>query len=189
MTGKPGALAESRSEGQAENTEAIMAKVADEFVRWMGQPGALAAGIFTFSVVNGRTTEEAVSAGKYDGYINPNLNSMDFPMRSRNNKTRTVEFIDGSEFDHDPTSDEAFALAAERGLERPTYEDALDFGAEHPEEQRHAPLVWPHKPVRVDGGLYVVALYGNASERHLCLYWFGSRWPRHYRFAFIRKSV
>jgi hypothetical protein len=38
------------------------------------------------------------------------------------------------------------AEAARRGLQAPTYEDALYFGIAHPDAQREAPIVFLHEP-------------------------------------------
>ena len=228
MTGKSGAPAQGRSEGQAEKWEAIVAKIKDEFVQSTGHLQALAtdlsgrlsskgvnmgvaiahivqpdcesmrqeianllaraAGIFTITVVNGRTIEAAITAGKY-GDVRMDVNSERFPMRLRPEGTRTIEFIKGTEFDHNPTSEEIIALAESRGLERPMYEDALDFGEQFPKQQERTVHVWLHEPVSVMKLLFVVVLSVCASGRRLSLSFFNNEWHRSCRFAFIRKPA
>lgn len=133
---------------------------------------------------DGRTTEELVRDGNYN-YANSNVNSANFPIRSMRRGVRNIVLL---EFDRDPTSAEVLVEAAKQGLERPVYEDALYFGVEHPEVQRDRPVVFLHEPWRdSDGGLDVLDLWCLAGNRKLGLNYFGSRWGRDYRFAFVRK--
>lgn len=140
-------------------------------------------------IADGRTTEELVRDGKYD-YVNPDINYKNFPARARKEKSVKIEFIEGKDFDHDPTSEEVLAEAKRRGLERPVYEDGLYFGVEHPEVQREAPAVFLHEPWRDSvGNLRVVFLWSGVGYRELLLGCFTSRWLRSCRFAFVRKPA
>ena len=140
--------------------------------------------IFRFIVGQHKTTEEAVKAGNYD-WANNNVNSRNFPLRPRPVGQKTIEFV---EFDHDSISEEAIEKARKRGLERPTYEDALDFGEQYPEEQRKHPIVFLHEPWQSPGGsLLVLVLVNYSSKRNLNLHWFSYRWNRTFVFAFVRK--
>lgn len=154
------------------------------------EAGKRAKNIFTIAVKNdGRTTEQVVAAGGYDGYVDPGVNSANFPrQKDRPEGLRAFEFIEGAEFDHDPSSEEVIALAESRGLERPTYDDGLDFGAQNPEEQRKAPLVFLHKEQVVGCNRVVVVLDGDISGRDLDLSFFDDAWGRRCRFPFVRKS-
>lgn len=138
-------------------------------------------------VGDGRTTEELVRDGNYN-YANSDINSRNFPIRSK----RGVREIVLLEFDRDVSSEEAIAEAAKQGLERPVYEDALYFGVEHPDVQRERPVAFLHEPWRGPSGnpgghLHVLFLWSYAGNRELHLPWFDDRWPRDFRFAFVRK--
>lgn len=141
--------------------------------------------IFCLIVGQHKNTEEAVSAGKYDG-VSDNINSQNFPMRSRPVGKRIVELI---EFDYNPTSKQVLAEAEKRGLERPVYEDAFDFGEQFSEKQRERPIVFLHEPWQGPvGGRRVLVLHGDSSGRHLGLDWFDhGAGGRRVVFAFVRK--
>ncbi len=131
-----------------------------------------------------RTTEEVLAATPHT-YVNPNITSTLFPRRRREAGTREWVVIEGDEFDHDPTSEEVFALAAARGLIRPSYEDALDFDEQHPDEQ--GVLVFLHEPVRVPGARpSVVCLVRFGADRRVRLFWSGDGWVRAFRSGFLR---
>lgn len=130
------------------------------------------------------TTEELVKAGTYD-WVNDYITSRNFPIRSHEPDEADVVLLD---FDHDPTSEEALVVAEKQGLVRPTYEDALRFGIQHPEEQRKSPIVFLHEPwLGPHDYRFVVGLRGGASDRRLSLGLFVGRWGRDFRFAFLRK--
>jgi len=133
---------------------------------------------------DGRTTEELVRAGNYN-YANSDINSANFPVRSMKRCVREIVFL---EFDHGVTSEEAIAEAEKQELERPIYEDALYFGVEHPDVQCERPVVFLHEPWRDPlGSRSILYLWGNADYRRLYLDYFGRRWGRDCRFAFVRK--
>ncbi|PIT93875.1 hypothetical protein COU00_01985 [Candidatus Falkowbacteria bacterium CG10_big_fil_rev_8_21_14_0_10_43_11] len=140
--------------------------------------------IFRLTVGGNRTTEELVRAGKYD-WVDENITNQNFPMGSQTDEDVVIELL---EFDHDVSSEEAIEEARKRGLERPTHEDALFFGEQHPEEQHKHPIVFLHEPWQSShGGGIVLVLYGHSSGRHLNLDWFGFGWIRLCVFAFVRK--
>jgi GNAT superfamily N-acetyltransferase len=81
---------------------------------------------------------------------------------------------------------EARAEGARRGLGRPTYEDALHFGAEHQEAQREYPIIFLHDPwVGYFGRRDVLCLWSNAGRRELGLEGFDDRFGPDCRFAFV----
>jgi hypothetical protein len=132
---------------------------------------------------DGRCTEELVEAGNY-GYAHSCVNSENFPARHHGGRrAREIVLL---EFDRDVTSDEVMTEAARRGLERPTYEDALYFGIEYPAVQCQGPVVFLHDPwVGFFGRRDVLCLWSNAGRRELGLDGFDDRWGRTYRFAFV----
>jgi hypothetical protein len=124
-----------------------------------------------------------VEAGKY-GYAHSCVSSENFPARRLG--ARRVREIVLLEFDHDVTTQDIMTRAARLGLEPPTYEDALHFGAEHPDVQRERPVVFLHDPwLGFFGRRDVLCLWSNAGRRELGLDGFDDPWTRSYRFAFI----
>ena len=133
---------------------------------------------------DGRSTEELVTGGRY-GYAHSCVTSENFPVRR--SRPRAVREIVLLEFEDDVTADDVTAEAARRGLERPTYEDALHFGVEHPEVQRERPVVFLHDPwVGFFGRRDVLCLWSNAGRRELGLEGYDDRWGLDVRFAFVR---
>ncbi len=128
---------------------------------------------------------ELVARGNYD-WANDWITDERFPIQKHAPVSRTIELV--KFINHDPTSEEVLAEFARRGLERPTYEDALYFGIQYPEEQRKRPVVFLHEPVLLpDDYRGVLVLRGYAGRRSLSLYWFGDHWGRDYAFAGVRK--
>lgn len=129
-----------------------------------------------------RSTEQVVEAGGY-GYAHSCLTSENFPVRAAAAGPAEVVLV---ALGRDLTAAEALAEAARRGLARPTYEDALHFGAEHPEAQREHPIVFLHEPwVGFFGRRDVVCLWSNAGRRELGLEGFDDVFGTAYRFAFV----
>ena len=140
--------------------------------------------VFTITCKGVYGTSDLVALGRYD-WSNDWITNERFSLAKHDPVVRTIELI---EFDHDPTSEKVLGEFGRRGLERPTYEDALYFGIQYPEEQRKHPVVFLHEPVLdPDGDRDVLVLGGDADRRRLSLYWFGDRWGRDYVFAGVRK--
>jgi hypothetical protein len=139
--------------------------------------------IYRITIGDGRSTEELVEAGRY-GYAHSCVNSENFPSRHLGGqRPRDVVLL---EFDRDVTSTDATAEAARRGLEPPTYEDALYFGIAHPDVQSERPVVFLHDPwLGFFGRRDVLCLWDNAGRRELGLEGFDDPWSPNYRFAFI----
>jgi hypothetical protein len=82
-------------------------------------------------------------AGDY-GYAQAAVTSDNFPAdRAAPARVRGIVLL---QFDHAVTVKDVVAAARQRGLERPTYEDALYFGVAHPEVQRERPIIFLHEP-------------------------------------------
>ena len=129
-----------------------------------------------------RSTEQLVEAGGY-GYAHSCVTSENFPSRGTAAGPAEIVLVG---FDGTVTAGEALAEAARRGLARPTYEDALHFGAEHPEAQREHAIVFLHEPwVGYFGRRDVLCLWSNAGRRELGLEGFDDTWDSRYRFAFV----
>jgi len=131
-----------------------------------------------------RTTEEIIAAGKYD-WKSSRVNGKNFPMRRIPEGPREIVLL---EFDRKPANDEVLVKARRQGLERPRYEDALLFGEQYPEEQRKASIVFLHEPWKCFFcEQHVLVLNCDNGRRGLCMRYFGYRWGRRCRFAFVRK--
>ena len=135
-------------------------------------------------VGDGRSTEELVEAGAY-GYAHSAITSENFPAdRAGPARVREIVLL---EFAHEVGFEEVAARAADLGLERPRYEDALAFGIVHPDAQRDRPIVFLHEPwLGYFGRRDVLCLWCNAGRRELGLEGFDDTWPARYRFAFVR---
>ena len=128
------------------------------------------------------STEQLVEAGGY-GYAHSCVTSENFPSRAAAPGPAEIVLLG---FDRAVTASDALAEAARRGLARPIYEDALHFGAEHPEAQRAHPIVFLHEPwVGYFGRRDVLSLWSNAGRRELGLEGFDDRFAPDCRFAFV----
>jgi hypothetical protein len=140
---------------------------------------------YAITIDDGRSTEELVAAGAY-GYAHSCVTSENFPVRSGARRRAVVLLA----FEREMTTADAIRAATRAGLERPRYEDALAFGAEHPDAQRGAPIVFLHEPWHGYFGRWdVMCLWENAGRRELGLEDVERRWPAGYRFAFVDASV
>ena len=152
----------------------------------MERAAARMVGEYRLAADDGRPTEALVDAGRY-GYAHSCVNSENFPARPL--ARRGVRDIVLLAFDREVDAACALDAAAALGLERPLYEDALHFGAAHPEVQRQAPLVFLHDPwFGYFGRRDVLTLWDNAGRRELGLDGFDDRWGPRCRFAFVRPA-
>lgn len=134
-----------------------------------------------------RSTEQLVEAGGY-GYAHSCVTSDNFPVRESAGPPRAREIVLVG-FDREVSAAEALAAAARLGLERPSYEDALRFGAEHPSVQRRHPVVFLHEPwVGFFGRRDVLCLWANEGRRELGLEGFDDTWGPAHRFAFVEAA-
>jgi len=147
--------------------------------------------VATFTIVceGSWKTSELVKQGGYDLVKNSNdfITDKLFPIENHDPLDRTIELF---KFDHDPSDKEVQEELLRRGLEPPTYEDALYFGIKHPEEQREHLVVFRHTPVLDCFTFeYILVLGEDASGRYL-----EATWPEQWKghpcvFAGIRKLV
>lgn len=137
-------------------------------------------------VGDGRSTEELVAAGDY-GYAQAAITSENFPAdRAAPAGVRRLVLL---EFDHPVSFEEVVAEGRQRGLARPTYEDALHFGIAYPEVQRERPIIFLHEPwLGAFGRRDVLCLWCNAGRRELGLEGFDDAWPPQYRFALVLRE-
>lgn len=170
-------------------SEDKLGPVVDRFVAELVALAKAASNIFRINVGGNRTTEQVVAAGNYQ-YVNPWINSQNFPWRRRQGK-RTVELVDMAEHGFPSTYSFADSLTVlqKLGLDRPVYEDGLLFGEQHPEKQREHSIMFPHEPVTdADGIPDVVFLWCDGGNRELDLDWTSHRWDSDVRVAGVRKS-
>lgn len=130
---------------------------------------------------------ELVVRGNYNHY--PTRWAIDerFPLQEHAPIERQVELVS---FDWEPSFKRILAEFNRRGLERPTYEDALYFGIEYPEEQRQRSIIFLHEPVQdqEESHGYVLVLTGNIRDRCLddSVALDFTRWSRNCLFAAVR---
>ncbi len=154
-------------------------------------PGArlrLPAGTDVYAIRTGDalTTEALVEAGRY-GYAHSCITSENFPSRPPGGTG--VHEIAIIALGRAATAIEAVSAAAAIGLRPPTYEDALRFGAAHPDVQCGAPIVFLHEPwIGFFGRRDVLCLWSNAGRRELGLEGFDERFGADVRFAFVRDA-
>jgi hypothetical protein len=140
-------------------------------------------GRYRITTGDGRSTEALVAAGAY-AYAHSCVISEHFPARHVTAGVREIVLV---EFDCGVTSEDVLAQAAELGLDRPTYEDGLYFGIQHPDVQRERPVVFLHDPwFGYFGRRDVLCLWSNAGRRELGLEGFDDGWSANYRFGFPR---
>jgi len=171
--------------------EHLLAAIKGNLVDRHGQPfktvspRAISRVIASFAITcKGCLASELVKAGKYDWHNELITDSL-FPIQPHAPVVRKIEFV---ECDFDPSSEQALEELKRHGLKQPTEADALEFGKEHPEEQRKRPIVFLHKPVLdPDGSRSVLVLRESAGRRGLDLVRFGSGWARDYVFAGVRE--
>jgi hypothetical protein len=142
------------------------------------------AATYAITVGDGRSTEALVDAGRY-GYAHSAVISENFPTGAGPRRARDVVLLD---FDDAVTASEAVAEAARLGFAPPTYEDALCFGATHPDAQRVRPIVFLHEPwLGYFGRRDVLLLWDNAGRRELGLAAFDEPFDARHWFAFVRR--
>jgi hypothetical protein len=144
--------------------------------------------LVTLTLGDGKTKKQLLAAYSWVGDVARTLVESDKFRFAITREDIDLEFIDGTDFDHDPSSEEVLAELAKRGLEEPTEEDALRFGATCPEGKDKRSVVFLHKKNlwRDPGGrLSVLVFYWGGSERGLHCRWFFYRWLdwQDYRFA------
>ncbi len=137
---------------------------------------------FPLQLNGDRTMDEMVQAGNYDG-VHSYINQEKFPLEMHDPLEVVVELVDLARIAPSPEAVEEFAR---RGLRRPSHEEAVYFGAQYADIQRHRPIVWPHEPYQhADGSPRVLVHFGGTGYRTLDLFW-DSSWGAYCLFAGIR---
>ena len=140
--------------------------------------------VYSLKVGGSRTMDELVRAGNYDG-VHSFINQEHFPLEARDPVQVEVELVDMGRI---AFSKEALEEFEKRGLRRPTCEEAIYFGEQHPDAQRHRPIVWPHQPFQhpADNSHRVFVMFGGTGYRSLDLY-FDSAFGAYCLFAGVRE--
>ena len=142
--------------------------------------------VFLINCIGSYKTSELIRYGKYT-WNNNWITDWRFPLEKHAPMSRTIEIV---EFDHDSDSEEVLKEFGRCGLERPTYEDALYFGIQHPEEQKKHPIVFLHEPVlNLDGNFGVLALSEDGGLWHLPLSYLVPKWIHISQASFVFASV
>ena len=143
--------------------------------------------VYTIYAGDGRSTEELVEAGNY-AWAHSQAVTANFPARQFGmGGSREIVLLG---LGRQVTTEEMIIQAAGLGLERPTYEDALYFGAQHPQVQLDGPVAFLHEPWE---GFYgrrdCFCLWSNDGRRELGLEDFDDPWSADHRFGFLRRAV
>ncbi len=137
---------------------------------------------FPLQLGGDRTIDDMVRAGNYDG-VHSYINQEKFPLEMHDPAEVVVVLIALGRIAPSPEAVEEFAR---RGLRRPSHEEAVYFGVQYPDVQRHRPIVWPHEPfLHADGSSRVLVHFGGTGYRTLDLFW-DSSWGAYCLFAGIR---
>jgi hypothetical protein len=112
------------------------------------------------------TMDDLVQAGAYDG-VHSAIGQAHFPVAPRDPFEVVVRLVDLGRI---AWSRDAVSAFGELGLRRPTPEEAVRFGCQHPNAQRHRPIVWPHEPFEHVDGPRVLVHFGGTGYRSLDLY-------------------
>ncbi len=150
-----------------------------------------AATILKVVVDYGKSLAEMIAAGKYDGYINPDITEKHFPIPKipAGLPTKVELNLKLVHFNKVMTSDQVLAELKKQGLRPATLPELLAFGAAYPDKQREFPIVALGSVWRgPSGDRSVPGLWGCAGGRGLDLGWFGGDWGGYYRFLVVRES-
>lgn len=140
----------------------------------------------SITVKDGETFDILIAAGNY-GWRRDWITAKRFPVRKSEAGERKLVVL---YFNRLISSEDVIKEALAQGLERPSYEDCLRFGAQHPDLQRQFPLVFLHEPVRdASGGPDVLCLNRRDGERRLNGDWFDDGWSDSCRFVFVRPTA
>lgn len=134
----------------------------------------------TITVGENDTFDALVVAGKYN-WRHSRIIGERFPVRQSTPGQRKLVLLN---FGRDINAEDAIAAAEKQGFKRPTYEDALRFGAQHPDVYRQFVVLFLHEPVMISGDLNVLCLY-YSDGRNLDCSWFIEDWHDYYYLAFV----
>ena len=130
------------------------------------------------------SVEDIVKLGRYD-WANSDITAKNFPTTRAGKAEVAVELI---HFNCYVSTKNALSKLNRMGYRPAELHELLFFGEKYPNVQREFPIValgsvWQFRY----GNRLVPYLYGNGSERNLCLNWVGGDWSEIYRFAAVRK--
>lgn len=145
-------------------------------------------GEFTLLVDNRDTFNSLIERGGYDTQYY-DITEQRFPVRSFRTRKRNLVFL---HFNRDITTDCVLKEARKRGLQRPTYEDCLRFGAQYTNCASRFPMVFLHEPVIYNGNQNVLYLQRDDDSQNRILASEGlysdTIWNGKCRFAFVRPT-
>ncbi|MBI2039240.1 MAG: hypothetical protein HYT22_03110 [Candidatus Niyogibacteria bacterium] len=148
--------------------------------------------VFPVACDESLTGGELLALGKYD-WVHRELRRRGlFGIRSPEFRTPKIYMVEIHEFDEDLYMGEVFDRFKEMGLERPTIEASLRFGAYYPDEQKKRAIVFPlDKPIesRNDGANLLFVLSSDGSYRVADVEWMGCCWPAGTAFAAVRQAT
>lgn len=125
-----------------------------------------------------KTVEQMLKAGEYDGYVDPNITTGNFPVEGTGVVRRKAKLV---HFGKDMSDAAVDAWCEARGKRRGTALEQLAIGAAYKSLQREFPIV-SGQAAQVSGHRVVVYLSGRGAVRDADLGWTGYGWNRGCRF-------
>jgi hypothetical protein len=138
-----------------------------------------------------QSTKDAIDAGKFD-HVHRLINEQNFPMRPQSIGRKIIVLYKNHKNDYNYSKIKRWAY--DRGLEKPTYEDAFFFGEQYPEFQKNRSIIFPHEGWVYKRGVkdvlgwspsFSIILRGNLRERRMTLYKSGYELGGRFYFAFV----
>lgn len=138
---------------------------------------------YDLTVDYGKTVEQMIKMGEYDGYVDPNITTRNYPIVGRGVVQRKALLV---HFGRN-MSDEAFdTWCAANNKVRATALEILAFGAAYKLLQREFPIV-SGQTAQIDGLRGVVCLGWSVGRRDVLLVWTDNGWYGFCRFLVFDK--
>lgn len=129
--------------------------------------------------------KELVKANKFDGHVDSNVNDTNFSAKKGRQETKEAILLD---FGASVSDVSASVIMDQLGLCSGSPKELLSLGIDHPDRQRHNPLVALGQSCFLAGRRRVLYLFGWGGERYLYLSYLGLDWDAGCRFLAFRKS-
>lgn len=139
---------------------------------------------YDLTVDYGKTIEQMIKMDEYDGYVDPNITTRNYPIVGRGVVQRKALLVHFGK----NMSDEAFnAWCTANNKVRATALEILAFGAAYKLLQCEFPIV-SGQTAQIRGNRYVVCLYRHDGRRDVGLSWTGHEWSGICRFLVFDKE-
>jgi len=140
--------------------------------------------IVNVAVDYSRSLREMIADGRYDE-VHKDITPRNFRLSATGFRQVKLTLV---QFKHPVAPLEAVVLLKEEGYRPATIEEILALGSQHPELQKHIPIVGLGSARVVGNRRWVPCLGGSETERTLTRAVMYRRWSTCYQFAFVRES-